>query len=216
MVLLSAKGIERACVYKIDNEYEQRTGSSANICHLANKCPGRCEPRSQRWFLCHGQWHRDPLPLVRIDNQRLGLRWSGRLTNQVQLRLIENYTDKSIHQFVQIMIKHRTFSPDCPFVQNPNSSGNVPLNSSNLISSSDMASVDLMNEQCRLATFYNWPVSWTANWFKYNLCNEVLIIKINLFSISRLPSSHQKHWPKPVSIISIKRITCAARGVKES
>lgn len=58
------------------------------------------------------------------------------------------------------MIKHRHLSPDCVFVVNSNSSGNIPINSySNSSSpSSDVAAIDLMNEQSRLATFHNWPV----------------------------------------------------------
>lgn len=55
------------------------------------------------------------------------------------------------------MGKHRRLKPDCPFITNPASSGNVPLNNVQP-ATSEVASNDLMNEQCRLATFTNWPV----------------------------------------------------------
>lgn len=58
------------------------------------------------------------------------------------------------------MSKHRRLKPDCPFITNPSDSGNVPLNDEEP-TTSEMASNDLMNEQCRLATFTNWPVSMT-------------------------------------------------------
>lgn len=54
---------------------------------------------------------------------------------------------------------HRRLKPDCPFITNPVSSGNVPINVQP--PTSEVASNDLMNEQCRLATFTNWPVSET-------------------------------------------------------
>lgn len=55
------------------------------------------------------------------------------------------------------MGKHRRVKPDCPFITNPASSGNVPINNAQA-PTSEVASNDLMNEQCRLATFTNWPV----------------------------------------------------------
>lgn len=56
------------------------------------------------------------------------------------------------------MGKHRRLKPDCPFVINPTNSENVPLNNVQP-NASESTSNDLMNEQCRLATFTNWPVS---------------------------------------------------------
>lgn len=50
------------------------------------------------------------------------------------------------------MARHRELDPMCPFVTNPIASGNVPV-------PTELGKVDLMNEQCRLATFKNWPVS---------------------------------------------------------
>lgn len=56
------------------------------------------------------------------------------------------------------MGKHRRLKPDCPFVANPTNSGNVPLNSVQL-NTPEASIIDLKNEQSRLATFTNWPVS---------------------------------------------------------
>lgn len=53
------------------------------------------------------------------------------------------------------MARHRALDPLCPFVTNPNESGNVPI-------MSEMGTIDLMNEQSRLATFKNWTVSLAA------------------------------------------------------
>lgn len=50
------------------------------------------------------------------------------------------------------MARHRALDPLCPFVTSPNESGNVPI-------MSEMGTIDLMNEQSRLATFKNWTVS---------------------------------------------------------
>lgn len=58
------------------------------------------------------------------------------------------------------MGKHRRLKPDCPFITNPTNSGNVPINSLQPPPTSEIAASDLMNEQCRLATFTNWPVSF--------------------------------------------------------
>lgn len=85
------------------------------------------------------------------------------------------------------MIKHRHFSPDCAFVVNPNSSGNIPITSTNSNASSDVASSDLMNEQNRLATFHNWPVSDLWDVFNRQNFNQFI-----LFSSSRLRSSRLK------------------------
>lgn len=56
------------------------------------------------------------------------------------------------------MRKHRSLNSDCPFILNPAGSGNVPLNDVQP-NTSEMATNDLMNEQNRLTTFTNWPVS---------------------------------------------------------
>lgn len=55
------------------------------------------------------------------------------------------------------MAKHRRLDGRCPFVLNPSASGNVPITNQPTIS--EVVPVDLMNEQCRLSTFKNWPVS---------------------------------------------------------
>lgn len=60
----------------------------------------------------------------------------------------------------KVMGKHRRLKPDCPFVINSSNSGNVPMNNVQP-NTSDTASNDLMNEQCRLVTFTDWPVSST-------------------------------------------------------
>lgn len=57
------------------------------------------------------------------------------------------------------MGKHRRLKPDCPFITNPTSSGNVPVNNVQP-STSEPPANDLMNEQVRLATYVNWPVSF--------------------------------------------------------
>lgn len=56
------------------------------------------------------------------------------------------------------MGKHRRLKPDCPFITNPTGSGNVAMNNVQP-STSEVPTNDLMNEQCRLATYANWPVS---------------------------------------------------------
>lgn len=68
------------------------------------------------------------------------------------------------------MAKHRRLKPDCPFITNPTSSGNVPINSVQP-STSEVASnaTDLMNEQCRLETFSNWPVSVTMSYRHFSV-----------------------------------------------
>lgn len=55
-----------------------------------------------------------------------------------------------------VMARHRLLDPLCPFVVNPTSSGNTPASTQS--TQSEVVPVDLMNEQCRLATFKNWPV----------------------------------------------------------
>lgn len=76
---------------------------------------------------------------------------------------------------MKVMTRHRELDPLCPFILVPNSSGNVPSVleplQMEILSSDPMESVDqtdenstgitepdYTNEQCRLATFTNWPV----------------------------------------------------------
>ncbi|CAH0553031.1 unnamed protein product [Brassicogethes aeneus] len=56
----------------------------------------------------------------------------------------------------QVLSLHRSLSPDCPFVKDPINSGNIPLPPT-VPSSSTIT--NLQNEEDRLATFENWPVS---------------------------------------------------------
>lgn len=63
----------------------------------------------------------------------------------------------------QVMAKHRQLNPQCPFVVDPSTSGNVPKISANSVPSishppppSD--SVFLKDEAVRLQTYVNWPV----------------------------------------------------------
>lgn len=60
------------------------------------------------------------------------------------------------------MGKHRRLKPDCPFVLDPTSSGNIPLNNVQPSAADSSPSIDLKNEQCRLATFSNWPVTFLS------------------------------------------------------
>lgn len=62
----------------------------------------------------------------------------------------------------QVMGKHRRLKPDCPFVLNPTSSGNIPLNNVQPSASDSSALIDLKNEQYRLLTFNNWPVPFIS------------------------------------------------------
>lgn len=64
------------------------------------------------------------------------------------------------------MGKHRRLKPDCPFVLNPTNSGNVPINNTQPTTSEGITT-DLRNEQCRLATFTNWPVRFNMFTFKF-------------------------------------------------
>ncbi|XP_017784576.1 PREDICTED: baculoviral IAP repeat-containing protein 7-B-like [Nicrophorus vespilloides] len=56
----------------------------------------------------------------------------------------------------QVMAKHRTLSPTCPFVLDPNTSGNVPNISTN---PSPVTTEDMRVEAIRLRTFDNWPAT---------------------------------------------------------
>ncbi|KAG5900534.1 hypothetical protein JTB14_022841 [Gonioctena quinquepunctata] len=57
----------------------------------------------------------------------------------------------------RVMARHIALSPDCPFVSNPSTSGNVPIISTHVPSTS----VNLYRDSLamRLASFENWPVS---------------------------------------------------------
>lgn len=64
------------------------------------------------------------------------------------LRMSEwNYGD-------QVMARHRHLNPQCPFVLDPSTSGNVPKTAQ----SADNHQPNLKNESVRLQTFVNWPV----------------------------------------------------------
>lgn len=67
------------------------------------------------------------------------------------------------------MVRHRRLEPLCAFVVNPNTSGNVPILTSEP-TQSGVVPVDMTNEQCRLATFKNWPVSTYTYITLYTLC----------------------------------------------
>ncbi|XP_031630939.1 death-associated inhibitor of apoptosis 2-like isoform X2 [Contarinia nasturtii] len=78
----------------------------------------------------------------------------------------------------QVMGKHRRLKPGCPFITNPTSSGNVPINNlqpttatpaaattttiATMSGGTELPGNDLMNEQCRLSTFTNWPVPYIS------------------------------------------------------
>lgn len=109
------------------------------------------------------------MSLVQPEDQRLAL-WGP----SICVSIIVLYMD--VIQFnLKVMPRHRELDPLCPFISNPNSSGNVPsLMPTQLTTSGrDLASVaadqpdeghrstpDYTNEQCRLATFANWPVNF--------------------------------------------------------
>lgn len=61
------------------------------------------------------------------------------------------------------MEKHKHFNPDCPFVVNPSSSGNIPINMkpSITVDTNNLSSSELFDEQKRLQTFDKWPVILT-------------------------------------------------------
>lgn len=98
---------------------------------------------------------------------------------------------------IAVMARHRLLDPLCPFVVNPTSSGNTPISSQP--TQSEVVPVDLMNEQCRLATFKNWPVYTEAY-------KRMTIPKIDCFFIFRSPMSHQLRWQKQASITTINPI----------
>lgn len=58
------------------------------------------------------------------------------------------------------MAKHRRLNSECPFVLNPTSSGNVPMNLQSTTTEVEPANV--MNENYRLSTFRDWPVIRTC------------------------------------------------------
>lgn len=63
----------------------------------------------------------------------------------------------------QVMAKHRTLSPNCPFVLNPTTSGNVPTISQPIttVASTSTTTSDTLNlkdEANRLKTFTRWPI----------------------------------------------------------
>lgn len=79
---------------------------------------------------------------------------------------------------IAVMARHRLLDPLCPFVVNPTSSGNTPISSQP--TQSEVVPVDLMNEQCRLATFKNWPITYVspvalakAGFYYYNQSDRV-------------------------------------------
>lgn len=57
----------------------------------------------------------------------------------------------------QVIARHRTLNPQCPFVLNPATSGNIPcvVSPPSIPSSSTF---DYKNEATRLASFENWPI----------------------------------------------------------
>lgn len=57
----------------------------------------------------------------------------------------------------QVMARHRALSPQCPFVLNPSTSGNIPsIILPSIVPSSSF--LDYRTEAVRLASFENWPV----------------------------------------------------------
>ncbi|KAJ3666147.1 hypothetical protein Zmor_001601 [Zophobas morio] len=59
----------------------------------------------------------------------------------------------------QVMAKHKTLSPTCPFVLNPTTSGNVPIISQPTnVPSSSTTSDSMKDEAARLKTFKRWPI----------------------------------------------------------
>ncbi|XP_066156165.1 death-associated inhibitor of apoptosis 2 isoform X1 [Euwallacea fornicatus] len=58
----------------------------------------------------------------------------------------------------QVMARHRSLNPECPFVLNPGTSGNVPsvITPTSPVPSS--SSLDYKNEAVRLASYENWPI----------------------------------------------------------
>lgn len=103
------------------------------------------------------------------------------------------------------MTRHRQLNPLCPFVLNPTDSGNVPI--SNQPTSSEVIPVDYMNEQCRLATFRDWPLDFItpqllakAGFYYYNQADYVMCAwchgVIGKWEIGDDPfTEHQKFFP---------------------
>lgn len=103
------------------------------------------------------------------------------------------------------MARHRRLNSLCPFVLNPTESGNVPI--AGQPTTSEVIPVDHMNEQCRLATFRNWPVSHItptslakAGFYYYNLSDFVMCAwchgVIGQWEIGDDPfTEHQKYFP---------------------
>jgi baculoviral IAP repeat-containing protein 2/3 len=59
----------------------------------------------------------------------------------------------------QVMAKHKTLSPSCPFVLNPTTSGNVPtISQPTNVPSSSTTSDSMKDEATRLKTFKKWPI----------------------------------------------------------
>ncbi|RZC18428.1 inhibitor of apoptosis 2 [Asbolus verrucosus] len=64
----------------------------------------------------------------------------------------------------QVMAKHKTLNPCCPFVTNPTTSGNVPIISQPTNVPSSSTTTDLMKDEAmRLKTFKKWPIPQIVN-----------------------------------------------------
>ena len=61
-----------------------------------------------------------------------------------------SFTCLPIYHFFKIFQHHQTTSPECPFVRDPDNTTNVP----------EFTLTELKDEQNRIATFKNWPVSF--------------------------------------------------------
>ncbi|XP_065169883.1 baculoviral IAP repeat-containing protein 7-B-like isoform X2 [Atheta coriaria] len=59
----------------------------------------------------------------------------------------------------QAMAKHQQLSPECPFVKDPSTSGNVPNISMPTNSQTNEPREDLLDEAARLRTFATWPAT---------------------------------------------------------
>ncbi|KAJ6647353.1 Death-associated inhibitor of apoptosis 2 [Pseudolycoriella hygida] len=75
---------------------------------------------------------------------------------------------------LSVMIRHRVLAPLCPFVTDPIASGNIAINAQ------PIRREDIKNEQVRLSTFRNWPISHIlpatlakAGFFYYNDSDRV-------------------------------------------
>lgn len=88
----------------------------------------------------------------------------------------------------QVMARHRTLNPQCPFVLNPANSGNVALTPNTSESSSRIMPNEMSMEECRLATFSTWPCSniispkllAEAGFFYLNKSDKVKCFKCNV------------------------------------